>query len=561
MYSFEFFFSSARRWFCLLSLVAFVCVDTVEFIQTDSDFGELHLVKNVTGEWSILYIEKGLYFKRDSSPNFCVGALDYYGRCTGSREFFPTTLEVQRCSENIFPTGLFQEWFFKRLQRLQMSNVQITEFQREGLLGAEALDSLTLSHNKLMEIPSMAFSSAWKLTAIDLSHNQIASMASDVFKTENIEKTAQGSTTTEGALKHLESIHLHHNALTHIDPEWFLNLVKLKTLKLYDNLLTEINACSAFSTNIALRTLDLRNNEFSVIKTNGLSDNQCLNQLDSFDISNNLNYNGSQMIRVNAATIDIRNTNARECFVPYNAIILRADHNRIETVAVDELPNILEELQLSYNKINSTDFLFDLEHLHIIDLSHNELTEVNGKEFENMPNLTTLNIAFNRIVTIDLTFLKSIGKLTHLDISNNFLSGSFKLHVEAVGLSVLNISGNNFTSVQHNLRVLMPNLTSIDLNENNYDCEDLASIILFLNLDHITPVVRNDGDFGSTDNVRGIKCHHINEEEVASDSTKSTYKVTKAQIIKTIDEKFVKLESKLIDLINVNNVAENQIES
>lgn len=540
----------------MLTVLAVLCIDVnaVEFIQTDSDFGDLFLIQNQTmdGEWSVLYVEKGIYFRRDSSQSFCVNHDDYYGRCTAYMNFLPKIINVRQCSLKTFPSGLFQSWFFKQLQHLRIVNVEISEFQRVGLFGADALTLFDLSHNVLTEMPSKAFSNARNLTLIDLSHNQIASMPPDVFKTEEIVITTKAQD-----ISNLESILLNNNKLTFIDPEWFLSVVKLTTLTLNDNLLTEFNACSAFGTSIALRSLQLQNNEFSVIRTNGLSDKQCLNQLDSFDISNNLKNSGTRIIRANAETINISNTNLRECFVPYNAIILRADHNRIDSIVFDELPNTeLRELYLNHNKINSTDFLFDLEDLQIIDLSHNELGQINEKVFEKMPKLTTLNIAYNKLVTIDTTFLKSTDKLTHLDISNNLLSGLFKLNVKAVALSVLNIANNNFTLIQHNLKTQTPNLTSIDMNGNHYYCDDLASMILFLNLDHITPIIRSDGDFGNADNVRGIKCHQNQEKLIGVDSTKSGYQTTKEQLVKTIDDKFVKLENKLIDLFNYVKTSE-----
>lgn len=551
-----------NSWIWLLTLSVFVCVDAVDFMQADSDFGELFLIQNQTGdgEWSVLYIEKGIYFRRESSQSICVDNNGYYGQCLQSIEFLPRTLSIRQLSQANFPDGVFQSWFFKRLRTLRMSEVGLAEFHRTGLIGTDALNNLDLSQNAITKMPSKAFSNAWNLTKIDLSYNEIKSMASDVFKIEN----DQNSTKIQ-ALMHLEVILLNNNALTFINAEWFSNLVELSTLALNDNLFIEFNACSAFSTNNALRTLQLQNNEFSVLKTNELADGQCLDQLNSFDISNNLKNDGSQTIRINAKTINISYTNSRECFIPSHAAILRASRNRIESIVVDELPNTsLLELYLSYNKINSTDSLIDLEHLQIIDLSYNELTEVNGKVFQRMLNLKTLNIAHNKFTTIDLAFLKFTEKLTDLDISNNLLSGSFKLHVKAVALSVLNISNNNYTSVQHNLRTQTPNLTSIDMNGNHYDCEDLASIILFLNLDHITPVVRSDGDFGNTNNVRGIQCYKSEEEMIVADprNISKNYETTKEQLTKTIDDKFVKLETKLIDLFNnvsTSNVTDNAI--
>lgn len=154
---------------------------------------------------------------------------------------------------------------------------------QSGLVGADALTTLILSYNMLTEMPSRAFSSAPNLTKIDISHNEIASMASVVFKTKTDSITTDNESAPH-ALSHLEIIVLNHNKWNFIDSDWFAGLVRLTTLILNDNFLTEITACAAFITNTALRSLQLQNNQFSVIQTNGLSDNQCLNHLDSFDI-------------------------------------------------------------------------------------------------------------------------------------------------------------------------------------------------------------------------------------------------------------------------------------
>lgn len=107
----------------MLALIAFVSVDAVEFMKTDSDFGQLFLVQNQTkdGEWSVLYIEKGMYFKRDSSLNICLKRHDYYNQCIESWDFLPTTLTVQLCPQESFPKGLFQSSIFERLHYFEMS--------------------------------------------------------------------------------------------------------------------------------------------------------------------------------------------------------------------------------------------------------------------------------------------------------------------------------------------------------------------------------------------------------------------------------------------------------
>lgn len=139
--------------------------------------------------------------------------------------------------------------------------------------------------------------------------------------------------------------------------------------------------------------------------------------------------------------------------------------------------------------------------MQIIDLSHNALTQMSLNVFQNMQNLTTLNISYNSFTTIDFGFIEPATSLAHLDISNNFLSGHFNLNARAKALTTLNIVNNKFTSIQQNLKNHAPNLTSIDMNGNNFDCGELTSTILFLNFDHIRTVTPMES--AGKDNVKG----------------------------------------------------------
>lgn len=141
-------------------------------------------------------------------------------------------------------------------------------------MGAEALNSLNLSHNALTEIPSKAFTNAKNLIEIDLSYNHIARMPSDVFEVESETSAATTEmpylmTSTEfihTTLRFVKVIRLESNNLTFIDPEWFSNLVNLTTLTLNDNFLAEVDVCT-FRRNYALRALYLQNNDFHRIST------------------------------------------------------------------------------------------------------------------------------------------------------------------------------------------------------------------------------------------------------------------------------------------------------
>lgn len=545
----------------------------MEFMRADSDFGELFIIENqtVVDGWNVLYIEKGIYFKPDSNRIYC--AENNYstwgqqnGECYMYKEFQPTKLKIRQYSQKSFPNTLFETLLFNQLEHFEIANIGINEFHRNGLLGADSLKLLNLSHNALERIPSKLFENALCLTEIDLSHNQIVSIPSDVFQVEiptTIATTTKNTTpyshnlpppstrprrkpkpTTmlplTNAFKELKTIRLNNNNLTFIDSEWFSNLKNLATLTLNDNFLTQINAATQFGSTITLRTLHLQNNNISIVTMNDLHGN-LFEQLESFDISNNPILN--KTIKINAKTINITNTNSRQCFIPINATILRANHNQIDSIVVEQLPNInLRELYLNHNKINSIEFLFNLNHLQVIDLSYNELTEINATIFARIFNLTALNISHNKLKNIDFIFLVSTTQLIHLDVSNNFFSGLFKLDQEAIALTELNISNNNFTSVQQNLRKYAPQLRRIDLNGNYLDCDELTSLLLFMYFDLICPIYPYEEIAESENNVRGIKCHRAKDNLVNNSSTKTGYELAKEQLRKP--------KTKLIDLFH-----------
>lgn len=209
---------------------------------------------------------------------------------------------------------------------------------------------------------------------------------------------------------------------------------------------------------------------------------------------------------------------------------------------------------MNHNEIASADFLTNLLSLETIDLSYNESTQTSVEFFKNMSNLKSLNIAYNKFAIIDLTFLKPTQKLSLLDISNNQLSGRFQLNVDALALATLNIANNNYTSVQQNLKKWAPSLVSIDLNGNYFDCDELSSMILFMHFDHIIPIVGNEDSIGSNDNVKGIKCHHQTATSNSEIITKkvhngTNYNVFRNEITNSIDEKLLKLELRLIEII------------
>lgn len=572
-------------------------VNGLEVIEAESEFGELLLLRTeYFGRWKALDVTTDKYYGRVSENSLNAQLECYRNRCgyqhdcdddygNGEKLFHPTTMKIRKFSEKTFPFALFRGEFSKQLQDFQMSNFEISEIYQMGLIGANALTRLDLSHNVLKELPSEAFLYAGNLIELNLSYNLIARMPSDVFKGQSDEvysttespsyhTTTDFSDTTEyeypstsdhpktrihnQPMQNLKIIRLNNNLLTFIDPSWFRYLRSLENVTLNDNLLTEIDLFSVFHFNFGMKELKLQNNNFSNIITNAFS-----TKLRSFDISNNPKNLGMPRIDVFAREINISHTNSRECFIPPNAVILHADHNKIKTVSVyDASISNLTRLYLDHNQLDSADFLHGLN-LMIIDLSHNQLTQIDANVFENMKDLMSLDISHNKFSTIDLGFIGPPWRLEFLNISNNLLSGYFELDVDANGLIELNIAHNNYSSVDLSLGKHAPNLRNIDLNGNYFDCDELTATILFLLFDHIRAITPIE-DAKGKDNVRGIVCHKKKTDaELPNDNARSqdlsnrSYNTVKNDVSKSFDDKLVQLENRLIELIKNVTMSEN----
>lgn len=567
-------------------------VNGLELIEAESEFGELLLLRTkYSAEWKALDVETDKYYGR-GSENFnamleCYqhqcgyrygcdndDIPEYEGRNSG-KSFYPETLKIRKFSEETFPFALFRQHFFKRLQDFQMSNFKISEIYQTALIGANALTRLDLSHNTLQDLPSEAFLYAVNLIELNLSYNHIARMPSDVFigQSEHVFTTTESpwyhsttdfSGTTEypstsdlptttariQPLQNLKIIRLNNNLLTVIDPNWFRYLRSLENVTLNDNQLIEIDLFAAFHFNSGLQKLELQNNNFSNIATNAFGP-----KLRIFDISNNPR-NGFRMQRIDvfAREINISYTNSRDCFIPPNAVNLHADHNQIKTIFVHDASNSnLTHLHLNHNEIESADFLQGLD-LKIINLSHNQLTQIGANVFRNMWKLWKLDISHNKFSTIDFAFIGPPFRLEYLNISNNLLSGNFKLNVDAIGLVELNIAHNNYTSVDLSLGKHAPKLRNIDLNGNYFDCDELTTTILFFTFDHIRAITPIDDALGK-DNVRGIGCHkrkadgEVVNGRSSQDSSKRSHSAMKNDVSQSFDDKLVQLENRLIQLI------------
>ncbi|XP_069500264.1 toll-like receptor 7 [Ambystoma mexicanum] len=130
--------------------------------------------------------------------------------------------------------------------------------------------------------------------------------------------------------------------------------------------------------------------------------------------------------------------------------ILDISHNNLESIpasVLDTLPECLKNLYVTHNKLRIFHWenMSSLRSLEILDLSHNILTYLPYKTVSLGSNLTTLNLEFNHIKSLNKIFFANFSTLKFLCLSNNKIKlineNSFS-DVLLLNLQFLDVSGN-----------------------------------------------------------------------------------------------------------------------
>lgn len=143
--------------------------------------------------------------------------------------------------------------------------------------------------------------------------------------------------------------------------------------------------------------------------------------------------------------------------------------------------NKLETLILSNNKITKIrDNVFaNFSQLTSLELSFNDLKEINGRPFDELMNLEHLNLANTNLSHISIESLANLTKLISLDLSEN--------HIKAIDMKTSSAIFSNlqrFVMHTNGLNELngfqsekFPQLLDLDLRRNDLKCSDLKSIL------------------------------------------------------------------------------------
>lgn len=307
----------------------------------------------------------------------------------------------------------------QKLQILDLQSNNISEI-RDTLFGKNVLSHLYLDGNSLQELNSTIFQNLGGLRVLWLHKNRLVKLADDTFR----------------PLVQLEQIDLSFNQLKFVSAELFKRNTQIESIILSNNRI--LSVANAFNYCENLKVLDVSSNK-----------------LKEFDVT--------------STTID--------------KLIIKS--NELDRV---HLNRHLRELIAGENKIGKLTCDPDLSGLSVMDLSNNNLSDLSC--ISRMSGLQNLNLSGNGFgLRAGGNGFKSgafdnLINIRKLDISyNNLKDIQMELFANLVHLEVLNIDGNNLTtlSIDPNFFYKMLHFRQLSFSDNNLTCTEIQDILQTLN--------------------------------------------------------------------------------
>lgn len=238
------------------------------------------------------------------------------------------------------------------LKTLKLNGNQLSALQPYAFNGLRSLTLLDLSENRISTTSPYSFLELDSIEEIQLQRNRLTSLHKNMFS----------------ALPHLKSLLLYENSLVNMKEQYFSSL---KSLSLDYNLLLSFPRLNATS----LTSISLSNNELEDLDGMKQSTLPALKKL-------NLAVNTYLSVQ----TYDIFQT------VPLLEYLNLNDAGDITQISDFNQPNLRVLLMMGC-QITSVDF--SLPHLEVIDLSMNNLTNLDPKPFKDSHALQDVNLRGN----------------------------------------------------------------------------------------------------------------------------------------------------------------------
>ncbi|XP_055611752.1 uncharacterized protein LOC129758297 [Uranotaenia lowii] len=291
-------------------------------------------------------------------------------------------------------------------------------------------------------------------------------------------------------------------------PSTFAKSLQLRRLDASSNLIQSIPT-NVYGSCMSLEELNVANNKlhlFSGIELIGCSKlrqlNVSSNQLIDFSWDAVSNLRSLQIVDLSYNLIP---TLTITKFVKN----IYASNNHIHTLETDDNSFIfaLEQLHLAKNRLRNVDVLARFGKMTYIDLSYNRLLSVDFALFKNMRSLQTLNLAYNNIFTVTTSELKPLS-LQLVDLSHNELTNLKAVDTAGIGsVETLHLDGNYLVSFELAKGATnFQRLRAVSLDGNDWICKDLDDILMQLKTKKVTITPGGKSTCGSYQVVRNGFC-------------------------------------------------------
>ncbi|XP_002963516.2 probable LRR receptor-like serine/threonine-protein kinase At4g20940 [Selaginella moellendorffii] len=325
----------------------------------------------------------------------------------------------------------------RRLQRLSLANNRLSgPIPADALTGMSALEELDLSNNALVGPIPASLAALELLRVCDLSGNQL-----------------NGSLSAQlGRLQHLERLHLAANQLTGSIPSSWMLLPAIQSLHLALNRLSGPLPWIA-----SLLPPDLLYVNMSFNRLSG--------PLAPDDAANNLFANKIQILDLSANAL-AGSLPSFEFVFSLRVLKLRANQftGFVPPALLSAEASLLEELDLSNNRLSGNVWTISAARLTLLNLSRNALS---GGLPPRLGSCARVDLSANTF-SGNLSVMRSWGNsLEWMDLSNNSLSGALPSQTaQLLRLTSLAFANNKLEGGIPAAFASFPKLTSLDLSGN-----------------------------------------------------------------------------------------------
>ena len=322
---------------------------------------------------------------------------------------------------------------------------QNPHFDRDSWPRNNSLMLLDLHNNKKISLSDDTFMDLQQLEMLDLSQCDLTELNSNLFR----------------GLTNLKKINLYNNRLHVLENMVFRPLISLEQINLNMNRLKTLPE-RIFSYMFNLSSIYLNCNPFKQLPKQMALKNS---KLSHFTMTGNERLCGEKRSEANLV---LRNHQ----FFSSSLEVMKISHMKVKKMSPLWLRGCknLTSLSLTWTDLSLIphNMFKEMTKINYLDLSHNNIKQLDKKVFYGLRNLQILHLNENKIKFVDLTLVRK--SIKHLDLSFNFMTGfnhnsdSSPPFEKFDTLTYLNLSHNQLSKLKRNL--FSRNLEQLDLSFN-----------------------------------------------------------------------------------------------